>query len=130
MASRGWLPGTSAWFYGAMSALGGRIALLALVPFLASWAPIASMGGKGGPERRPPPDDGLVCAGRLAIVGDPLDQVLEKCGPPARADQQCDSSGHHCNGTWTYRPDNGSFPRYVGFIDDTVRSIQAGSRFD
>jgi len=95
------------------------LALFALVPFLASWG-----------HRRPPPDDGLVCAGRLVLLGDPLAQVLEKCGPPASGTQQCDASGHHCNGTWTYRPSDGSFPRYVGFTDDVVRSIQAGSRFE
>jgi len=102
----------------ALRRLPAAIALLAVVPFLASWT------------RRPPPDDGLVCGGRLVLIGDSLAQVLEKCGRPARGAQQCDSAGQHCNGTWTYRPDDGSFPRYVGFIDDTVRSIQAGSRFE
>ena len=95
------------------------LALFALVPFLASWG-----------NRRPPPDDGLVCAGRLVMLGDPLTQVLEKCGPPASGTQRCDDTGHHCYGTWTYHPSDGSFPRYVGFSDDVVRSIQAGSRFE
>lgn len=97
------------------------LALCILVPFLASWR---------NPDRRPPPDDGLVCGGRLVLLGDPLDLVLAKCGPPVSAAQQCDASGRHCNGTWTYRPSDGSFPRYVGFTDDVVRSIQAGSRFE
>lgn len=63
------------------------------------------------------------------LVGDSIAQVLEKCGPPSSAVQQCDGSGHHCNGRWTYRLNDGSFPRYVRFVDDTVRGIEAGSRF-
>lgn len=93
---------------------------LACVPLLAGWR---NAGGC------PPPDDGLSCNGNLIEVGNPIERVYEKCGPPLAGSQQCDAWGHHCAGSWVYRPAGGDFPRFVGFSDDVVRSIRAGSRF-
>ena len=96
------------------------VVILAFVPLLAGWR---------NAGRIPPPDDGLECGGNLVLLGDTIDRVFEKCGPPLAASQQCDAWGHHCSGTWIYRLGEGNFPRYVGFVNDTVRSIRAGSRF-
>jgi hypothetical protein len=96
------------------------VMIAACVPWLAGWTTASGT---------PYPDDGLSCNGNLIEVGNPIDRVYEKCGQPLGGSQQCDAWGHHCSGSWLYRPRAGDLPRYVIFTDDIVRSIQAGSRF-
>lgn len=104
------------------AALGPTLTLVVSVV----WAAPPSAGV--GQSRRPPPDDGLSCNGRLVLIGDPSADVLAKCGQPAYADGYWDRWGRHRFATWVYQQP-GSFPRYVRFRDDVVVSIEAGTRF-
>jgi hypothetical protein len=78
--------------------------------------------------------DSLSCSGGLVVLGDSKSTVREKCGPPQNVDKGCVREVRHgslwCWNIWMYRPNTGYFPRYVGFVSDTVTSIQTGSRFE